>query len=48
MLISIKKISRNSAFSGSAKPRILFFLLINVKMLAFNINEQEQFRAQLR
>ena len=32
MLISIK-ISRNSAFfSGSDKPRMLFFLLINVKM----------------
>ena len=30
-LISIK-ISRNSAFSDSAKPRMLFFLLINVKM----------------
>ena len=31
MLISIK-ISRNSAFSGSDKPRMLFFPLINVKM----------------
>ena len=31
MFISIK-ISRNSAFSGSDKPRMLFFLLINVKM----------------
>ena len=31
MLISIK-ISRNSAFSGSDKPRMLFLLLINVKM----------------
>ena len=31
MLISIK-ISRNSAFSGSDKHRMLFFLLINVKM----------------
>ena len=30
-LISIK-ISRNSAFSDSDKPRMLFFLLINVKM----------------
>ena len=31
MLVSIK-ISRNSAFfSGSDKPRMLFFLLINVK-----------------
>ena len=31
MLISIK-ISRNSAFFGSDKPRMLFFLLMNVKM----------------
>ena len=31
MLISIK-ISRNSAFLGSEKPRMLFFPLINVKM----------------
>ena len=31
MLISIK-MSRNSAFSGSGKPMMLFFLLINVKM----------------
>ena len=31
MLIRIK-ISRNSAFLGSDKPRILFFPLINVKM----------------
>ena len=31
MFISIK-ISRNSAFSDSDKPRKLFFLLINVKM----------------
>ena len=30
-LMSIK-ISRNSDFSGSDKPRLLFFLLINVKM----------------
>ena len=27
-----KKISRNSAFLGSDKPRMLFFLLINVKI----------------
>ena len=27
-----KKISRNSAFLGSDKPRMLFFPLINVKM----------------
>ena len=33
MLTSIK-ISRNSAFSGSDKPRMLFPLLINVKMPA--------------
>ena len=26
------KISRNAAFLGSYKPRIIFFLLINVKM----------------
>ena len=31
MLVSIK-VSRNSAFSGSGKPRMLFSLLINVKM----------------
>ena len=31
MLISIK-ISRNITFSGSYKPRMLFFQLINVKM----------------
>ena len=31
MLISIT-ISRNSAFLGSDKPRMLFFPLINVKM----------------
>ena len=31
MLISMK-ISSNSAFLGSDKPRMLFFLLINVKM----------------
>ena len=33
MLKSIK-IPRNIAFSGSDKPRMLFFLLINVKMPA--------------
>ena len=32
MLISIKKISRNSAFLGSDKPRMLFSPLITVKM----------------
>ena len=31
MLIS-RKISRNSAFLGSDKPRMLFFMLINVEM----------------
>ena len=31
MLISIQ-ISENSAFLGSDKPRMLFFILINVKM----------------
>ena len=31
MLISIK-ISRNSAFFDSDKPKMLFFLLMNVKM----------------
>ena len=31
MLVSIK-ISRNSAFLGPDKPRMLFFPLINVKM----------------
>ena len=31
MLISIK-ISRNSAFLGSDKPKMLFFPLLNVKM----------------
>ena len=31
LLIRIK-ISRNSAFLGSYKPRLLFFLLINVKI----------------
>ena len=58
MLISIK-ISRNSDFLGSDKPRMLFFPLINVKMPTivgiltfnncwhFNIYEQEKFRAQL-
>ena len=30
-----KKISRDSAFSGSDKLRMLFLLLINVKLLAF-------------
>ena len=34
MLISIK-ISKNLAFLGSDKPRMLFFMLINVKMTTF-------------
>ena len=46
MLIIIK-ISRNSDFFSSDKPRMLFFLLINVKMPTINIFEQEKFRAQL-
>ena len=57
MVISIK-ISRNSAFSDSDKPKMLFSLLINVKMPTikcynanncwhFNIYEQEKFHAQL-
>ena len=46
MLIRIK-ISRNSAFLGSDKPRMLFFPLINVKMPTINISEQEKFHAQL-
>ena len=51
MLIGIK-ISINPAFfSGLGKHRILFFLLMNVKMpnnhWHFNIYEQEKFHAQL-
>ena len=51
MHISIK-ISRNSAFSDSGKWRMLFFLLINVKMPTivcwhFDIYEQEKFHAQI-
>ena len=50
MLISIK-ISINLAFLGSDKPRMLFFLLINVKMPTivwhFDIYVQEKFHAQL-
>ena len=45
MLISIK-VSRNSAFPDSAKPRMLIVLLINVKMQTivgtFNSFEQEK------
>ena len=41
MLISVK-ISRNSAFAGSDKPRMLLFLLINVNSWHFNIYEQER------
>ena len=57
MLMSIK-ISRNSGGGGgrggvgSDKPRMLFFLVINVKMPTvicwhFNIYEQEKLNAQL-
>ena len=50
MLIS-EKLSRNSVFSGSDQPRMLFFLLINVKMPAivwhFNMYEPDKFHAQL-
>ena len=50
MFISIK-ISRNSAFLGSGKPRMLFFLAQNVKMptiaIIYNIYEQDKFHAQL-
>ena len=46
-----KNIQKYRIFSSSDKPRMLFFLLINVKMLAFvgilNIYEQEKFHAQL-
>ena len=49
MLISIK-ISRNSAFLGSDKPRMVFFPFIKVKNANncwhFNIYEQEKFHAQ--
>ena len=45
---NIKKIQH---FSGSGKPRMLFFPLINVKMPtvvgSFNICEHEKFHAQL-
>ena len=34
-----------SIFSGSDKPRLLFFLLINIKI--FSTNQQEKFHAQL-
>ena len=44
------KISMNSAFSGSVKPIMLFFLFINVKMPTifrhFNIYEPENFHTQ--
>ena len=45
------KIPRNSAFAGSIEPRMLFFLLINVKIPAFcwqfNSYKQEKAHAQL-
>ena len=40
-----KNIKKFSFFSGSDKPTILFFLLINIKII--NIYEQEKFHAQL-
>ena len=36
-----------SFFSGSDKPIMLFFLLLNVNCWHFNIYEQEKFHAQL-
>ena len=44
MLISIK-IARNSAFSGSYEPRMLFFLLIKFNW-HLNIYKQEKIHAQ--
>ena len=41
-----KKILKKSAFLDSDKPRMLFFLLINVKMPTIVIYEQEKFHAQ--
>ena len=47
MLISIR-ISWNLVFSGSDKPRMLFFLLINDKILAIvDISERKKVHAQL-
>ena len=50
MLISIK-ISRNSAFSDSDKSKMLFFLVINVKMPTIvgilTVMRREIFHAQL-
>ena len=40
-----KNINKFSSFSGSDKPRMLFFLPINVEMPT--IYEQEKFHAQL-
>ena len=39
MLINIKKYQEIQHFAGSVKPRMLFFLLINVKMHTY---EQEK------
>ena len=49
MLISIK-ISRNSAVSGPVKLKMLFFLLLNVKMLTIVgiLTSAEKFHAQLK
>ena len=49
MLVS-KRYQDIQFFSGSDKPIILFFLLVNAMPTVFgffNINEQEQIRAQL-
>ena len=50
-----KNVQKFTLFSGSYKPRMLFFLLINVKMpktvfgiLNINVYEQEKFHYQLR
>ena len=42
-----KKYQEIQHFSGSDKPRMLFFLLINVEIQHFSIYEQEKFHAQL-
>ena len=45
-----KNIKKIQLFTGSGKPIILFFKLINVKInncWHFNIYEQEKFHAQL-
>ena len=46
-----KKISRNSAFLGSEKPRMILsfrsYMLKCYQLLSFNIYEQEKFHAKL-